>query len=336
MDYCYNMSTLANGVRIASVEMPHMRSVSVGIWAAIGGRYESRETSGISHFLEHLIFKGTKRRTARQIIEAVEGIGGYLNAFTTEDHTCFYAKAAGEHLPKLCDVLCDMYMNSHFASEEVDREREVIREEILMYKDHPAQHAQELLSETMWPEHPLGRPLTGTIETIATFRRPQLMEFMKEHYNGRTTIVTVAGNVTHEKVVSLLGKALTGLPSGKVPRFHPCSETGGEIRVSLVTQETEQTHLAMGFYGLGRSDERRFALKLLSVILGENMSSRLFQKLREKYGFCYSVQSGMVALADAGMINIYAGLEPAKLKRAMQVIMRELESLCKRRHCAAS
>ncbi len=328
MEYRYNLSKLANGIRIATVEMPHMQSVSVGMWAAIGGRYENRRTSGISHFIEHLMFKGTKRRTARQLIEAVEGIGGYLNAFTTEDHTCFYAKASGQHLEAMCDVLCDMYLNSQFAAEEIDREREVIREEIMMYRDHPAQHAQELLSETMWPEHPLGRPLTGTVETISTFRRPQLMRYMKEHYNGRTTIVTVAGNVSHEHVLSLFRPALKGLKNGRAPRFHRCSLREGATKVSLVTQETEQTHLAMGFYALGRSDERRFALKLLSVILGENMSSRLFQTLREKYGFCYSVQSGMVALADAGMINIYAGLDTAKIGRAVKVIMRELKTLC--------
>ncbi len=331
MDYKYRLTTLRNGIRIASVEMPHMQSVSAGIWAGIGGRYESRKTSGISHFLEHLLFKGTEKRTARQIIEAIEGVGGYLNAFTTEDHTCFYAKAAGRHLEGMCDVLCDMYLNSRFAAEEIEREREVIREEILMYRDHPAQHAQELLSETMWPEHPLGRPLTGTVETIGTFRRPQLMRFMKDHYNGRTTVVTVAGDVPHEKVVALFRGWLDDLGRGKAPRFHPCSASEGETKVSLATQETEQTHLAMGFYGLGRSDDRRFALKLLSVILGENMSSRLFQTLRERYGFCYSVQSGMVTLADAGMINIYAGLDTAKLELAIKVILRELKNLCEKR-----
>ena len=331
MQYPYQLTTLPNGVRIASVEMPHMHSVSVGIWAAIGGRHESKQSGGIAHFIEHLLFKGTKTRTARQIIESVEGIGGYLNAFTTEDHTCYYAKAGAQHLDTVCEVLCDMYLDSNLPSQEIDREREVIREEILMYKDHPAQHAQELLSETMWPKHPLGRPLTGTIESISRFRRPELMAFLREHYNGRTTVVTVAGKATHEQVVKNFRGPLSRLKSGRVPRFRRCriSNEGKEkAKISVVTQETEQTHLAMGFYAFGRADERRFSLKLLSVILGENMSSRLFQKLREKYGFCYSVQSGMVALADSGLINIYAGLDPGKLKKAMGVILSELERLC--------
>ncbi len=330
MAYEYHLSRLPNGIRIASVEMPHMQSVSVGIWAGIGGRYETQRQSGISHFIEHLMFKGTKNRSAKQIIESVEGIGGYLNAFTTEDHTCYYAKAAAPHLPQLCDVLADMYRHSTFEPSEIERERDVIREEILMYKDNPAQHAQELLSETMWPAHPLGRPLTGTVETISRLKRPQLMSFMNQHYNGRTTIVTVAGKAKHDDVLAAFGSKLAAVPAGRTPRYARSRFRHGEAKLSLVTQDTEQTHLAMGFYAFGRSDERRFALKLLSVILGENMSSRLFQKLREKYGFCYSVQTGMVSLADAGMINIYAGLDTSKLARAVRVIMQELQRICQK------
>lgn len=328
MEYPYRLTRLPNGVRIATVEMPHMQSVSVGVWAAIGGRYETKKQSGISHFIEHLMFKGTKTRTAKQLTEAVEGVGGYLNAFTTEDHTCYYAKAGAQHLPILCDVLSDMFLHSEFDPAEIERERDVIREEILMYRDNPGQHSQELLSETMWPAHALGRPLTGSVETISHFKRPQLLGFMREHYNGRTTIITVAGRVSHEEVCAQFAPRLGRLKSGRTPRFARCTVKGNEPKISLVTQETEQTHLAMGFYAFGRHDDRRFALKLLSVILGENMSSRLFQKLREQYGFCYSVNTGMVALADAGLINIYAGLDTAKLQKAVKMIMRELAKIC--------
>lgn len=328
MQYDYRLTKLPNGVRIASVDMPHMQSVSVGIWAGIGGRHESKGSSGISHFIEHLLFKGTKKRSARTIIESVEGIGGYLNAFTTEDHTCYYAKAGAQHLPKLCAVLSDMYLNSRFDTDDIEREREVIKEEILMYRDNPAQHAQELLSATLWPAHPLGRPLTGTVETISSFERKQLLGFVGENYNGKTTILTVAGRAAHAAVVSLLAPAVNRLRPGNRPRFARCREPQGEAKVSVFKQETEQTHLAMGFHAFGRADERRFALKLLSVILGENMSSRLFQKLRERYGFCYSVQSGMVTLADSGSINIYAGLDTAKFEKAVRMIIQELERLC--------
>ena len=331
MDYPYRLTTLPNGARIASVEMPHMKSVCVGFWAAIGGRHEAPEQSGIAHFLEHLLFKGTNRRSARELSEAVEGLGGYLNAFTTEDHTCYYAKAGAQHLPELCDVLGDMYLCSQLAPPEIERERDVIREEILMYRDHPAQHAQELLTQTMWPEHPLGRPLTGSLETIATFKRPQLRSFLARHYNGRTTIATVAGRASHEYVVKLLTPTLGKLARGRRPRFSRVRACAGPTRVSLITQETEQTHLAMGFHAFGRQDGRRFALKLLSVILGENMSSRLFQKLREQHGYCYNVSTSMVTLEDTGAISICAGLDPLKLKKAVAMILRELESICRKK-----
>jgi predicted Zn-dependent peptidase len=326
----YKLSQLSNGTRLATFEMPHMQSVALGIWAGVGGRFEAKPLSGISHFIEHLMFKGTKSRSARKITEEVEGLGGYLNAFTTEDHTCYYAKAGGPHFGVLCDVLSDMYLNSTFEPVEIEREREVIREEIMMYRDNPAQHAQELLSETMWPRHPLGQPLTGTVESISKFDRTLLKDFVKENYNGRTTIITAAGNVRHEQLVDAMSGKMSRLPAGRTPRYRRGVFRHGKPKVKLVSQATEQTHLAMGFYAFGRSDERRFALKLLSVILGENMSSRLFQKLREQYGFCYSVQTGMVALADAGLINIYAGLDTAKLQRAVRLIFREIESICKK------
>ncbi len=330
MEHDYRLTTLPNGARIASVCMPHMKSVSVGFWAAIGGRHETPAQSGIAHFLEHLLFKGTKRRNARQLSEAVEGVGGYLNAFTTEDHTCFYAKAAAQHLPKLCDVLGDMYLHSELAPAEIDRERDVVREEIMMYRDHPAQHAQELLTETMWPGHALGRPLTGTVETVNSFMRPELRAFLSQHYNGRTTIVTVAGKIEHDQAVALLKPNLAKLPAGRRPRFARARIKHGEARVSLFKQETEQTHLAMGFHAIGRQDERRFALKLLSVILGENMSSRLFQKLREQHGYCYNVSSSMVTLEDTGAVQICAGLDHENLKKALRMILRELKAICHR------
>ena len=334
MDNTYRLTTLPNGVRIATKEMPHMRSVSIGFWVGIGGRHESKEQCGISHFIEHLLFKGTKRRNAKKITEDVEGLGGYINAFTTEDHTCYYARAATQHLPALCDVLTDMYLNSQFAPAEIEREREVIREEILSYRDHPEQHASELLTEAMWPKHPLGRPLTGDVETLASFRRPELMGFVRENYNGRTTIVTVAGPVEHEKVVALLSPSLSRIATGRKPRFTRARRLDGRSSVALVTQETEQTHLAMGFHAFGRRDDRRFALRLLSVILGENMSSRLFQSLRERHGYCYSVQTSIVTLEDTGCIHISAGIEPSKLEKSVRMILSELQKICHRKPAA--
>jgi predicted Zn-dependent peptidase len=326
-DFHYEVTRLPNGARVASVCMPHMRSVSVGVWAGVGGRHEKSEESGMSHFLEHMLFKGTKRRSARQITVAVEGVGGYLNAFTTEDHTCYYAKAGVEHFERLCDVLGDMYADSTFPVTEVEREREVVREEILMYRDQPAQHAQELLSSTLWPQHPLGRPLTGTVDTLAKFDQKRTQDFFRANYNASNTVVTVAGRVSHKEVVEACRPWLGRLPRGKRPRFQRSPRVPSKPRLSSFTHDSEQMHLAMGFHAWGRRDERRFSLKLLSVVLGENMSSRLFQKLRERHGFCYSVSSGMLTLEDTGALHICAGLDPSRLTRATKMILKEIEAL---------
>ena len=211
----YRTTSLENGVRIATREMPEMKSVSVGIWIGVGGRHEPEELCGISHFLEHLLFKGTAKRSGRDITEEVEGLGGFVNAFTTEDHTCLYAKAASQHLPTLANVLSDMYVNSLFAEQEIERERDVIREEILMYKDQPGQFSQELLTEAMWPQHALGRPLTGSLESISSIQREHLLKFVAENYNGLSTVVTVAGRCRHEEVVRHFRSQLKKLQIGR-------------------------------------------------------------------------------------------------------------------------
>jgi len=326
----YRITRLANGVRIATASMPQMKTVAVGLWAGVGGRHEPLRQNGIAHFIEHLLFKGTAKRTARQITEDVEGIGGYINAFTTEDHTCFYTKAAAHHLRRLCEVVADLYVDSTFPAHEIERERDVIREEILMYRDQPSQHAQELLSDSLWPRHPLGRPLTGKLETIERLKRRELMDFQRAHYCGRATVAAVAGACEHEEVVAIFKPLLERLPAGKTPRFRRAPSKFDPVRLNLHAHDTEQTHLALGFHAFGRRDERRYALKLLSVILGENMSSRLFQKLREHHGYCYSINSTTVTLADAGAISIYAGLDHGKLERSIKMILREVENICRR------
>ena len=330
MEYRYRSTKLKNGARIASIEMPHMHSASVGIWAGVGGRHESLRSSGIAHFAEHLLFKGTAKRSAQQIMEEVEGVGGDINAYTSEDHTCYFAKAAARHFEQVSDVLADMYLHPTLDAEEIEREREVIREEILMYRDSPFQHVQDLLEATLWPNHPLGRPLTGTIESIVHLKRPQLDRFVKEQYCGRSTIVTVAGNVSHERVLSTVTPWLERLTPGRVPSFARFVHRGKSAEVSLVSEENEQTQLALGFHAFGRRDPRRFAIKLLSVILAENMSSRLFQRLRETHGLCYSIQSEVVALADVGAVNFYAGLEASKVEKALKLTMREFRKLAQK------
>ena len=324
----YQTTKLRNGIRVATCEMPQMKSVSVGIWVAIGGRHEPEEHCGISHFLEHLLFKGTTTRSAQRLTEEVEGVGGFINAFTTEDHTCFYAKAAAHHFDNLADVLTDMFRNSVLAEVEIERERDVIREEILMYRDQPAQLSQELLSAVMWPSHALGRPLTGSLESIGRIGRPDLLEYIERNYNGCTTVITVAGRCRHDEVVRKFAATMEDLPAGDPPDFDRWSGTKLQNRMAVAKEGTEQTHLALGYHAIDRNDDRRHALKLMSVILGENMSSRLFQQLRERYAYCYSVHSGTLVLEDSGLMSICVGLEPGKLKSALRAIRTELEKFC--------
>jgi predicted Zn-dependent peptidase len=305
-----------------------MKSVSVGIWVAVGGRHEHEEHCGISHFLEHLLFKGTKTRSAQRLTEEVEGVGGFINAFTTEDHTCFYGKAAAHYFDILTDVLTDMFRNSLLADVEIERERDVIREEILMYRDEPAQFSQELLSGVMWPRHALGRPLTGSLESISRIWRRDLLHYIERNYNGCTTVITVAGRCRHDEVISRFQSAMEDLPAGSPPEFDHWNGTQLQNRLAVAKEGTEQTHLAMGYYAIDRNDDRRYALKLLSVILGENMSSRLFQQLRERYAYCYSVHSGTLVLEDSGLMSVCVGLEPGKLKSALRAIRHELERFC--------
>ena len=229
----------------------------------------------------------------------------------------------------MCCRIC--FCTLLFAPLEIERERDVIREEILSYRDHPEQHASDLLTETMWPEHPLGRPLTGTLESISRFRRPELRSLSASITTRPNVVAAVAGPVPHEEIVELLRPALSRLPAGKSRATAGCEnpKTRNSVSVKAFPQETEQMHLAMGFHAFGRRDDRRFALRLLSVILGENMSSRLFQTLRERHGYCYSVQTSIVTLDDTGAIHICAGLDPTKLRKALGMILKELERICR-------
>jgi predicted Zn-dependent peptidase len=325
----YHVTTLENGLRVATAEMPAFESVSVGLWAGVGGRHESDRTNGAAHFLEHLLFKGTRRRTASGIAREVEGLGGDLNAFTGEDHTCYFAKAEARQLGRVADVLLDMYQHSTIPAQEVERERGVIREEILMGRDQPAQVAEELLTATFWPGHPLGRPLTGTVESVAGLRRADLMAFWRGGYASGNTVLTVSGPVEHREVVKELRSGLERARRGPRTRFRrvPARSRRREMIVKVERQDVEQVHLTMGFPGPGRHDPERFVLRVLNAVLGENMSSRLFQKLREERGLCYSVHTHLETLHETGMFSVTVGLEAARLAETLELIRRELERM---------
>jgi predicted Zn-dependent peptidase len=323
----YQVTRLESGLTVATVAMPDRASVSVGLWVATGGRYESEADNGVCHFIEHMLFKGTRRRTAREISQAVEGIGGYLNAFTGEESTCFYARASHDHLPELLDVLSDMLLHPRLAPDDVDRERNVIKEELAMYLDQPQHHVQELLNATLWPGQPLGRPLTGTPASLDRLGRAELLAFKHANYVAPATFLVAAGHVQHERLVRLVRNRLRGLRSGIRPIPQPAIEHQTAPGTRLCSKETEQTQLALGIRACSRHDPRRYPLRLLNTLLGENMSSCLFQVVREEQGLAYSIYSSVAAFADTGVMVISAGLDTANVRRALPLILRELSRL---------
>ena len=323
----YQMSTLSNGVRVVSSLIPHSGSVAMGFWVGVGGRYEPEQLGGVSHFIEHLLFKGTKTRSARQISEAIEGRGGYFNAFTQEESTCYYARIGASHARQVLDILIDMYLQPRLAAADIDKERGVIIEEIMMYRDQPQQVVVEKLGEMLWSKHALGRPLTGLPEVVAKISRKDLVHFKESNYCPENTIVAFAGKLNHDNLVAQLEKSVGKLKKGKAPEFTRVTKKTRQESVAVVEKETEQTHLAMGFRLFGRHDKRRYILKLLSVILGENMSSRLFQSVREKHGLAYAISSGANLFSETGVLEICAGMDKKKLMRAMALIISELNKM---------
>jgi predicted Zn-dependent peptidase len=323
----YKVTRLENGLAVATAEMPHMASVSVGIWVGVGGRYEPAPINGVSHFIEHLLFKGTRRRSAREISQAVEGVGGYLNAFTSEEHTCFYAKAGHDHFEELWDVLADMFLNSAFDPGEIVKEREVIKEELAMYIDQSQLYVQELLNALMWPGQPLGRSITGTEKSLDAIGRQELLDYQRTHYVAPAILVAAGGRITHAEAVKAVTRSAKKFAPGPRPRYAPATATQTRPAIRLHTRKTEQTQIALGIRASSRHDEWRYALRLLNTLLGENMSSRLFQTVREEHGLAYSIYSANSFFDDAGDIVISAGLDLDHLEKTLKLILREINRL---------
>lgn len=307
--------------------MPHMVGVSVGLWVGVGSRYEPSALNGVCHFIEHLLFKGTKKRSAKEISQAVEGIGGYLNAFTGEETTCFHARAGHDRFDQILDVLVDMLLNSSFIPVEINKEREIIKEEIAMYLDEPQHYVQELLNATLWPGQALGRPITGTTKTLNAMKRDQLVSYLRAHYLAGNTLLVCAGNITHRRALKALSRYAPRFRSGKPSPCEPARIDQRAPRLSLLTRKIEQTQIALGLTTCSRHDDRRYALRLLSTILGENMSSRLFQVIREELGLAYSIYSTPSFFDDIGDLVISAGMDTDKLPKTLRLILQELRSL---------
>ena len=326
----YHVTRLANGLTIATAEVPHLSSVSLGLWVAVGGRFEPAPLNGASHFIEHMLFKGTRRRNAEQISQAVEGIGGYLNAFTSEEYSCFYAKATRVHLDVLLEVLVDMFLNSTFDPGELRKERGVIKEELAMEQDQPEQHVHELLNETLWPEHPLGRSLTGTRKTIDDLTRAELLAYRRKNYVAPATLIVAAGALRHERVLRSVRRFAAQFPDGDRPVYDPCVSVQSRPRIRWQRRGIAQLQMALGVRVCSRRDPRRYPLRILNAILGENMSSRLFQVLREERALAYSVHSSLAFYDDVGALSIGAGLDADRLPQALRLIRDELRRLATR------
>lgn len=326
----YELTKFDNGLRVVTVPMKERESAGVAIWVRAGARLENEKLSGVSHILEHMLFKGTRRRNTRQIKEEIEGVGGMLNAFTTEESTCYYAKLLAPHFSKALDVLSDMVTGALISPKELDKERTVILEEIKMYRDLPSHHVHDLLGSLMWPEQPLGRPIAGTVESVSALTRGEIVEYRDRFYEPQNIVVTASGPVKHKDVVRMAAAAFKKTEAGIPSQFENAQIRHDGPKTHFLEKPSEQTHLVVGFHGISRFDPARYRLGVLNIILGGNMSSRLFEEVREKRGLAYEVRSGMSLYKDTGAFSISAGVEAAKAPAAVAVILKELMKLSKK------
>jgi predicted Zn-dependent peptidase len=318
-------SALPNGLRVVSETMPGVPSVTVGIWVENGSRFESEHQSGISHFLEHLFFKGTNRRSAAAIAEEIDAVGGVLNAFTGKEYTCYYAKVLAEHLPLAIDLLSDIFRHSRFDPQEIDRERAVVLQEISQTEDTPDDYVHDLFNLNYWPGHPLGFPICGRAETVERFGQKDFLDFLAARYQPNRIIVAAAGNLTHQALVEWVEREfgdLAGVTSAAVgtPPMAACG-------VFPFEKALEQVHICLGTGGIAQGAPERYAAYLLSTALGGGMSSRLFQEVRERRGRAYSVYSFLASYRDTGYLGIYAGTSAEWVEEVVTVIGGEMRKL---------
>ena len=324
----HQKTTLDNGLRIVTTTMPHTHSVSICFYIGVGSRYESEAQAGISHFIEHLRFKGTsKRATAKEISETIEGVGGALNGGTDKELTVYLARVAQPHFTLALDVLVDMLLHSKFEPEDIERERQVIIEEINMSKDSPSQQVNMLIEKLLWQEHPLGRDIAGTKDSMAAITRDMMLGYVDSQYLPDNTVVAIAGNIQHQEAVAAVSQAIDSWTSQQSrPRYSAYKEQPNP-RLQVERRDTEQAHLCLALPGLPLLHPKRFTLDLLNVILGAGMSSRLFTEIRDKLGIAYSIHSYVDHLLDSGAITIYAGVEPKNLPVVIKAVTEQLSQL---------
>ena len=323
----YHKTVLKNGVRIISERLEHYRSVSLGIWVNVGSRDEMEEQNGISHFIEHMTFKGTRKRNSLQIAKELDAIGGFSNAFTGAESTCFHSRVLDKHLETLADILSDIFLNSLFDRQEVSRERQVILQEINSLEDTPDEQVHVLFNRFFWFGHPLGMPIMGTPTTVSAMNRQTALDHIRRFYTSGRIIVAAAGNVDHDSLVRYLQPLFESLPAAAEDPVR--TAPGSHFGVSCHPKDLEQVHLCLGGNGPHLSSDLRFGGAVLNAILGGNMSSRLFQEIREKRGLAYKVFSFVSSYIDVGMFGIYVATNPKEVNRALKVIKKEIKKIQK-------
>ncbi|HET6615762.1 MAG TPA: pitrilysin family protein, partial [Dehalococcoidia bacterium] len=321
----WQISQLGNGMRVVTTPVPTAQSVSVNAFVGIGSRGEDRRTNGLSHYMEHMLFKGTERRPdAIMIAEAIEGAGGVLNAYTTRELTCYWNQVPFDKLAQAMDVLADMYRNSLLQQEEIDRERTVVQQEIRRAFDQPGAWASELLSRATFGDQPLGWPVAGTLETVEAMKHDDFVEHVRQYYVPSNTVLSVAGNTTHDEVMGLAEKLFGDIPAGDAAAPPPATIEFAPERVVVETREIAQCNMGIALYALSRRDPDRYPQLVMNTILGRGMSSRLFKEVRERRGLAYSVGSGMARFIDTGVMNVSAGVTLEHLEEATRVIREQL------------
>ncbi len=323
----YRKTTLDNGVRIVTEEIPYLQSVSLGIWVRSGSRFEQPSLNGICHFIEHMLFKGTERRSAFTIAKEIDSVGGVLNAFTSKEMTAFYCRILSENLELAMDLLSDIFLNPSFPEDEIEREKQVICQEIHQMEDNPEDLVHEILGIRFWHDDPLGQPILGTLTNIDKLDRDTLVGFKRNCYTPEETVVCAAGNIEHDRFVDLVEKQMRGFPRGSTQATPSAPKS--DASATVVERDLEQVHVCVASAAPSAVDERRHAAYILNTILGGGMSSKLFQEVREKRGLAYSVYSYLSSFSDTGIFGIYAGCDPERLEELMQIMGKETLELSK-------
>lgn len=321
----YNLVTMDNNANVLTEKVAHVRSVSIGFFVDIGSRYETSDINGASHFIEHLMFKGTGRRTPKDIAEELDAVGGQLNAFTTKEYTCYYARVLDEHFDLAVDLLGDMLFESKFDPADIDRERNVIIEEIKMYEDTPDELVHDIFAGSIWRGHSLGQPIIGTADVINSLSRDSLYDYYKTHYNPGRMIVAVAGNINHDVVIDRLRPVFEKREVKESPR--QVNTPANKRQITCRNKDTEQVHLIVGAPGLKLDHEKIYVMQIINTILGGGLSSRLFQEIREQRGLVYSVYSYHSSYHDTGLFGVYAGLSKQNVDEVLALIFKQVRDI---------